>query len=436
MRTKVLVISHNCFSTFQSMGKTLKGLFGAFDKKDLCQLYLYPSYPNIDVCNSYFRITDTEVFKSVFTRQECGNVIDKKEIKKENLLLDDEKQVKTYSICKKRKPYMMLGRDLIWKIGNWKSEELLKWVINENPDVIFYASGDSCFSYNITKYLSQKLDIPIVTYFCDDYYTIDKFSLSPLYWTNKILIRKWIKKIIKNSKDLIYISEEFEQYYFLLTGRHGKTIMTPYSKKIEKIKKEKTELLVISYIGNVSLNRWKTLISLGEALKKYNSGNDNKIILNIYSRITDREMIDKLSDGKSMFHKGYLSTDEVRNTMEKTDFLLHVESFNKADVRRVRFSISTKIADCLASNRPLIAIGPDNIASIKYLKENNAAYVVTDINKIDETLRQLSNSVGMNEDYSKHALKLAEEQHNSYKNGEMLRMVLQNVVENKNNLHI
>lgn len=86
-----MVISHNCFSTFQSMGKTLAGLFGAFDKEDLCQLYLYPTYPNIDMCNSYFRITDSEVLESIFSREKCGKVIDKRKIKGENLLFEGKK---------------------------------------------------------------------------------------------------------------------------------------------------------------------------------------------------------------------------------------------------------------------------------------------------------------------------------------------------------
>ena len=86
MEIKVLVISHNCFSTSQSMGKTLTGLFSAFDKENLCQLYLYPSYPNIDMCNSSFRITDVEVLKNLFIRAKCGKVVDKKKINDKQLM--------------------------------------------------------------------------------------------------------------------------------------------------------------------------------------------------------------------------------------------------------------------------------------------------------------------------------------------------------------
>ena len=62
---KVLIISHNPITTYQSMGKTMLSLFSAFDRSELCQLYIYPTLPDIDVCDSYFRITDRDVLKSL-----------------------------------------------------------------------------------------------------------------------------------------------------------------------------------------------------------------------------------------------------------------------------------------------------------------------------------------------------------------------------------
>ena len=63
---KVLIISHNPITTYQSMGKTMLSLFSSFKKEELCQLYIYPTVPDIDVCSSYFRITDRNVLNSYF----------------------------------------------------------------------------------------------------------------------------------------------------------------------------------------------------------------------------------------------------------------------------------------------------------------------------------------------------------------------------------
>ena len=61
---KVLVISHNPFSTYQNMGKSILSLIGGFNKEELSQLYIYPSIPDVEQCNSYYRITDKEVIVS------------------------------------------------------------------------------------------------------------------------------------------------------------------------------------------------------------------------------------------------------------------------------------------------------------------------------------------------------------------------------------
>ena len=79
---KALIISHNCFSTTQSMGKTFASLFSAFKQDELMQLYLYPTIPNTGMCKELFRITDDDVIHSVFDRKsKCGRIIRPEEIK-------------------------------------------------------------------------------------------------------------------------------------------------------------------------------------------------------------------------------------------------------------------------------------------------------------------------------------------------------------------
>ena len=51
--------SHN------NMGKTLASLVAGIPKADLRHLFVHPINPNVDNCDSYFRITDYEVLKSL-----------------------------------------------------------------------------------------------------------------------------------------------------------------------------------------------------------------------------------------------------------------------------------------------------------------------------------------------------------------------------------
>ena len=61
---KVLLISHNPLTTYESMGKTFSTLLRSFARDEICQLYIYPTVPNVDTCSSFFRITDKDVLRS------------------------------------------------------------------------------------------------------------------------------------------------------------------------------------------------------------------------------------------------------------------------------------------------------------------------------------------------------------------------------------
>lgn len=161
---KVLVVSHNCFSSVQSMGKTLSSLFAEFGKDELMQLYLYPSIPNVDICGSYYRITDSDILRSILKRKRCGRKVGQDEIKQDNSLFADSKEAEKYSSVKRNSFLMRRLRDIAWKFSNWKTGDLKEWLKTENPDVVFYALGDATFSQNIARWVSKYLEIPLVTY--------------------------------------------------------------------------------------------------------------------------------------------------------------------------------------------------------------------------------------------------------------------------------
>ena len=61
---KVLVISNNCFSKTDSNGRTLAGFFYDYPKDKLAQFYIQNATPDFEVCNNYFRVTDSEALSS------------------------------------------------------------------------------------------------------------------------------------------------------------------------------------------------------------------------------------------------------------------------------------------------------------------------------------------------------------------------------------
>ena len=117
---KVLLISHNCFSTYQNMGKTFLSLFSGFEKDEICQLYIYPTVPDVDACSSYYRVTDKDVLDSLLKFKKPGGEIDKSRIvsAKKNLF-ENKDDAKLYKKPGKKDPMKRLLRDAMWSLSRW-----------------------------------------------------------------------------------------------------------------------------------------------------------------------------------------------------------------------------------------------------------------------------------------------------------------------------
>ncbi len=368
---KVLIVSHNCFSSSQSMGKTLKSLFSEFNKNEIMQLYLYPSLPNVDMCGDYYRITDKDVLKSIVRRGICGREISEDEIKVDNPLFEDESEAMEYHKINRDSFFVRRVRDLAWSIGAWKSKGLIEWLKRGKPDAVFFAMGDAVFSSNIALWISKYLCIPLFTYVCDEYY----FYANAQKGLNRIFmypLKKSIKKTIKSSKHIVTICESLGQLYQQEFNIPYITIMTGSSFAPGTLSlKEKGRS--ISYIGNLSLNRWKGLIDIAECLSDINMLYGLSFELVYYGSRSD-----KLDNIKNITYGGYLSAEQVKETMASSGLLLHVETMDEEYRERLRYSISTKIADSLASGTPVFAYGPEDIASMEHLIRNDCAICVTD----------------------------------------------------------
>ena len=66
---KVLVVSNNAFSKTGSNGRTLGNLFTNWDSGKIAQFYIYNEEPLHCKCENYYRITDKNMIKSIFTRK-------------------------------------------------------------------------------------------------------------------------------------------------------------------------------------------------------------------------------------------------------------------------------------------------------------------------------------------------------------------------------
>lgn len=386
---KTLVISHMPFLSYDAMGKTFCSLFSCFDKDELCQFYIYPSIPDVDRCESHFRITDKDVLHNLLQRN-FGRVITKEEIANaKSQLFEDANDENLYRSQKNKKPVRKLMRDLMWSFSHWYNKKLVTWIKEQKPTVIFVAPGEAKFIYNIAIRISKRFHLPIVSYICDDYYFVKKEG-SVLKRIQVGLLKRKIEQLMKYTSEIISISDEIKGNYESKFNVHCTTLMTGSSFCIDDSAKyyieEKHDSSAFVYLGNVRCNRYKTLIQIGETLAQINQKDKTSYSLKIYTSEKDESILNQLQAVQTIELCGFVSGEEFLQTLCSAEVLVHTESFDDNTIDFVKNSISTKIADSLASGRKFLAYGPNSIASIKYLKDNQAAFVATNESELEQIL--------------------------------------------------
>ncbi len=416
MNMKVLIVSHNPITTYQNMGKTLLSLFFSFRIEDLCQFYIYPSVPNIDTCKSYYRITDKDILKSYFIFKVKGKEI-KADIQYRSQEFENENDVKIYRNKKNRLPGRMLLRDAMWRYAHWFNKGLKIWMEREKPTCIFVAPGTAKFIYRIAEKLAKKYNLPIVSYICDDYY----FVKDQKNFLKKIQVKSLQRQIyglILRSTAVIVISKEMERQYSKHFGDKFYTLMTGSNYQISNEIKSKENIKEITYLGNLDCNRYRALIDIGQTLKKINEKTGSNYILKIYSHETNSEILSDLSKINTIKFCGFITGEEFNKVFFSADILLHVEAFDEESIDRVKYSVSTKIADSLASGICLIAYGPEEVASMRHLIENECAYCITSESALVEGLTEILNNKQKRDILAKKGLEVAKEWHDSQKNSQ------------------
>ncbi|MBR3692629.1 MAG: glycosyltransferase [Clostridia bacterium] len=424
---KVLIISHQPMTMQNNMGKTFCSLLSEFDAEELCQFYIYPAFPDGKYYTSFYRVTDKEVLRSYLGRRYIGGEVCAEDIRPEQGAYEDESDRAFYRNRKNKSGLRRLLRDCMWQFSPWCGKRLKSWLIKERPECIFVAPGTAKFIYNIALRLSKKYSIPLVTYICDDYYFLNR----PRGFANRlqfILLRRKIRQLLENSSHLVVISEELRQAYAGTFGVETTVIMTGTTLSTP-LRPAQTELpQKISYFGNVRCNRFRSLAEIGLALDSINRDSDTKYRLCIYTAEKDPEILAELERAESVSLCGFVSGDAFDAAMRDAQILLHAEAFDAASVDTVKYSVSTKIADGLASGLPLFAYGPESIASMQHLIRNECALAVTEPDDLIPALCRIFSNGELRRQIAARAQTTAKELHDRKTNSEKLRRVFEKTI--------
>lgn len=422
---KVLIISHTCFSTYNNMGKTFCALFSQFASEELCQLYIYPSYPDVDICRSYYRVTDKEILGSYFRLHAPGGPV-------ADACLQVGKpaafaRAADASIYQRRSnsaPSVRLLRDAMWKFSRWYTPQLRRWLDQEKPTCIFLAPGYAKLIYDIALKISREYGLPIVTYICDDYYFVKRPDTLAGRLQLRLLRRK-MDRLMAQTRHLVAICEEIRDVYTERFGTDATVIMTGAAQRERVRHQDHDGEIRISYFGALRPNRECALSQFGQALDACNARHGMNCFLDVYTAEAEQTILSALEGIRSIRLHGFVSGEEHQNALQGTDFLLHAEAFDAESRELVRRSISTKIADSLASGIPLLAYGPEDIASMQHLIRNNCAFVAVSQQELGSMLETALFCPQTREEIVENALRAAGKYHDLQKNSLRLHALVQ-----------
>lgn len=420
---KVLIISHNPISSQSSMGKTFMSLFSQFDNSELCQLYIYPTVPSERFCGAYYRVTDKEAVKGAVFHSRIGGEIDVSQITGEQGAYENATDESLYRNKKNKSALRRLLRDVAWSLAPWYNRSLEDWLDREAPTCIFVAPGVAKFLYDFAIRISKDRGIPIVTYICDEFYfvqepdaVLDKLRLT--------LLKSKIEELLANTGRLIVISEELKREYAGRFGVETDVLMTgsafTASEYVDIDHRPKT----VCYFGNVRSNRYFSLGQIGSVLDELNQDLGSEFRLKIYTSEKDREILNYLGQYQSIELCGFVTGTAFEQKLRMSDVLLHVEAFDADSIDRVRHSVSTKIADSLASGVPLLAYGPEEVSSMKHLIRHECAITVASREQLRGALLTVLTEEHVRRRTVENALRVAREYHDSECNSRLLKDIL------------
>lgn len=423
--SKVLVISHNAFSTNNNMGKTLSDMLASVPADNIAQLFFHNDTPDAACsCKSYYRVTDVDMVKSVFTRKANYKIYNSQNIapKADTKTASQSNGAvhKIYQYSRRRTPFIYMARNLLWSAGVWNSSALEKWIKDFSPDVIFFACGDYAFAYKIVYRIARRLGIRVIPWCCDD------FCLKQLkpHWFMQRLVRanlvKWTKKVFSLADTVITISDKMAADYTAHFGVNTQTIRI--SAQIPAQLNPAQNRNGICYIGNLGVGRITPLLQFAQALDKAQLKGFEAI--HVYSGEKKAETLQMLQNAKGIAFHGSVSADDVKKLHSSAKYLLHTENSDEHFKNRTRYSLSTKIGEYLASGACVAAYGPMDIASMEYLAQGGGALCSDSAENLIQLIAAAETDAEIYTKTINNGLAMAQNHHNRQTNDKKIREII------------
>ena len=402
---KILIVSYEAWRDTNNGGNVLSNIFAAFPDAEIAQIYCSGQTPQNHICKDYYQITE-----SMLLKREKGRQLPKQDysISEAEAAEPIEDKIK-HSIPAPLKKVALLSREILWSFFDWKKPNLECFVTSFQPDVLFAPCYAIPHVSKLALYIKSVAQCPMISYISDDNYTLKRICFSPSFWVNRFITRKWIRNMFAEST-LVYTMTDLQKIEYEAIFHRRMKVLCKSAAFSERGRPVGNPIRFI-YAGNLSVNRWKTLERLADALAQVNAEGVRGQLHTFSGTKLRTRVVRKLNDGTSTFLHGLISYQELEKQYQASDVAVFVESFDLKSRLATRLSFSTKIIDCLNSGCAVLAIGPIEQGGISYLRQNDAAICVERIGDLPAVVHRLTEQPELICLYAEKANQLGKKNH-------------------------
>ncbi|MBQ2815062.1 MAG: hypothetical protein IJE65_00110 [Clostridia bacterium] len=421
---KVLVIGINSWRDNTGIN-TLINFFKDWDKENLAHLYTKSNLPKTEICDTFFRISENSVIKSVLKRSIKTGMI----VENETVISDEDKKAaeeekKRYASKGKSSLILSICRELVWKFGKWKTKELDEFIENYDADILFLPIYPTIYMCRIQKYIIKKTGKPAVTYLADDNYTYKSVSKNPLSLLHRFFLRRYVKYIVQESKQLMVIAPKQKEEYDKAFDKDSVVLTKGIDFSDLKFEpKQVSNPIKMVYTGKLIIGRDRSLSLIADALGEINK-NGTRLELDIYTTETLSKKQQSALNRNGCSVKGALSLDEVQAVQKAADILVFVEGLENRYKNIARLSFSTKITDYLKSGKCIFAIGDKEIAPIDYFNRYDSAITASSCDEVYKKLVEIIDNPEIINLYGEKAFNCGKENHDILETDKLLKSTI------------
>lgn len=392
---------------------TWTSLLKNYDSENIANICIRDEIPDNKICSRYFAISENKVLKSILNRKvKTGREImpEFSENNAEDLSTHNERYQK---MQKNRRYSLLLARELVWKLGSWKTAELNEFLDSFKPDIILHSMEGYIHLNDIVEYAIKRTGAKAIGYIWDDNFTYKQFDKIG-YKIYRFFQRISLKRLAKKTSRFFAISDMTKAEADKFFGIDCVVLTKPLS-VAPVVNYGEIELPIKAvYTGKLMIGRDKSLARIVKAAEEINR-DGTKIKFDIYTKtVLSDEIKNVLNCDYCQLHDP-VPQAEVLEIQRNSDMMLFVEDIDGEDSKAARLSFSTKITDYLSSGKCIFAVGCKDTAPMQYFIKNDAAVIATDDKEIKEKLTMLANNPDLLVEYAEKSCKAGNENHSEEK---------------------